>query len=415
MPYVVKEDIIAFVEETQNISQGTSGTFEISLFRDLIGNQLNASKATVISVAILNSNNEKILMYNSPVAPGVSDILNIGSASNNEEGKISFEISIIQSRALSPGILNAQITLIYSDFYPNAKTYTLPAFKIGQTMEVIDPDYPNDDEGNGTGSPISDDGLFLGSPQFTIEHTDLDMPSSYGKMSIDDSNPNQVSKILFRNLDKNRVRLTQLENFLINRVTNEKINGIITLYNMDDPSFYCIYRIQGWNPINITSGNSSSGNTDGIEVSVVIESMSNGPGVSRNDFEIGDNITYNIDTFGGTNDSVTPSGILTYVDKNIKVTQSTNGNASPTGVSITYSPYYDSYVMVEVNGISVEVGDNLTESSVYFSTNDGANAVALESISAGDQLIWNAVVAGFELEAGDDINLIYEADAGEIL
>ena len=71
--------------------------------------------------------------------------------------------------------------------------------------------------------------------------------------------------------------------------------------------------------------------------------------------------------------------------------------------------------MVEVNGISVEVGDNLTESSVYFSTNDGANAVALESISAGDQLIWNAVVAGFELEAGDDINLIYEADAGEIL
>ena len=421
MPYVVKEDIIAFVEETKNISQGTSGSFEINLFRDLIGNQLNASKASVISVAILNNSGEKVLMYNNPVAPGVSDILNIGSASNNEEGKISFEISIIQSRALSPGDLNVQITLIYSDFYPNAKTYTLPAFKIGQTIEVIDPDYPGTGDGTGTGGTgtggTGTDGtssLFLGSPQYVLEHIDLDLPSSAGKMSTNANNPSLVTEIIFRNLDSNLTRPIALENFLVNRMGTDKIQGVITLYSMDDPTFYCIYKILDWSRVDITSGNNDTDNSDGLKIEVALESVSNGPGVDETVWRIGDNITFQIDTHGITASSLKPSGILTYVDKNLQVQSATDGNGSPTGVHITYSPYYDSYVMVEVNGISVEVGDSLTESSVYFSSNNGATAVEIEAIRTGDQLIWNADVAGFELEAGDDINLIYEADVDEI-
>ena len=421
MPYVVKEDIIAFVEETKNISQGTSGSFEINLFRDLIGNQLNASKASVISVAIPNNSGEKVLMYNNPVAPGVSDILNIGSASNNEEGKISFEISIIQSRALSPGDLNVQITLIYSDFYPNAKTYTLPAFKIGQTIEVIDPDYPGTGDGTGTGGTgtggTGTDGtssLFLGSPQYVLEHIDLDLPSSAGKMSTNANNPSLVTEIIFRNLDSNLTRPIALENFLVNRMGTDKIQGVITLYSMDDPTFYCIYKILDWSRVDITSGNNDTDNSDGLKIEVALESVSNGPGVDETVWRIGDNITFQIDTHGITASSLKPSGILTYVDKNLQVQSATDGNGSPTGVHITYSPYYDSYVMVEVNGISVEVGDSLTESSVYFSSNNGATAVEIEAIRTGDQLIWNADVAGFELEAGDDINLIYEADVDEI-
>ena len=413
MPYVVKEDIIAFVEETKNISQGTSGIFEINLFRDLIGNQLNASKASVISVAVLNNNGEKVLMYNNPVAPGVSDILEIGSASNNDEGRISFEISIIQSRALSPGDLNVQITLIYSDFYPNAKTYTLPAFKIGQTIEVIDPDYPGTGTG-GTGTGGGTSSLFLGSPQYVLEHVDLDLPSSAGKMSTNANNPSQVTEIIFRNLDSNLTRPIALENFLVNRMGTDKIQGVITLYNMDDPSFYCIYKILDWSRVDITSGNNDTDNSDGLKIQVALESVSNGPGVEETVWRIGDNVTFQIDTHGITASSLKPSGILTYVDKNLQVQSATNGNGSPTGVYITYSPYYDSYVMVEVNGISVEVGDSLTESSVYFSSNNGATTVEIEAIRAGDQLIWNADVAGFELEAGDDINLIYEADVDEI-
>jgi hypothetical protein len=412
MPYVVKEDIIAYVEETINILQGGSGTYNILLYRDLIGNDLNASKASNISVAVLNSNGEKVLMYNNPVIPGVSDVLSIGSASNGDPGRISFEINAAQSRILSPGDLNISITIIYADFFPNSKTYNLPNFKIGQAIEVVDPTDPIDPT-----EPVNptNPGLFLGSPQFMIEHIDLDMPSTYGNMSVDSSNPNQVSKIIFRNLDKNRVRLTQLENFLINRISNDKINGIITIYNMDDPSFYCIYRIQGWSPVDITSGGGDSDNNDGIEILVVIESISNGPGVLKNEFNIGDNITYTIDTYGTANTNISSqNGILTFIDKSIKVNQSTNGNFSPTGVFITYSPFYDSYAMVEVNGISVEVGEDRTSSAVYFSPNNGITAVKIDEIRAGDQLIWNGDVAGFELEIGDEINLIYEADVDDL-
>jgi hypothetical protein len=423
MPYVVKEDIIAFVEETKNISQGSSGIYDIILYRDLIGSELNAQKISVISVAILNRNGEKVLMYNNPIVPGVSDSLIVGSAANNEAGKISFEITGIQSRALDPGDLNVQITLIYSDFYPNAKTYILPVFKIGQTIEVIDPYNPGDGTGgggtggngtggNGTGG--SNAGLFLGSPQYVLEHVDLDLPSSYGKMSTNANNPSLVTEIIFRNLDSNMVRPVSLENFLVNRMGADKIQGVITLYNMDDPSFYAIYKILEWSRVDITSGNNDTDNSDGIKIKVALESVSNGPGVDETVWRIGDNITFQIDTHGITASSLKPAGILTYVDKNLQVQHATDGNNSPTGVTITYSPYYDSYVMVEVNGISVEVGDSTSESSVYFSSNNGATAVEIEAIRAGDQLIWNSEVAGFELEEGDDINLIYEADVDEI-
>lgn len=423
MPYVVKEDIIAFVESTKNISQGTSGIYDIILYRDLIGTQLNAKKVSVISVAILNRNGEKVLMYNNPVVPGVSDSLEIGNQPDGDEGRISFEITGIQSRALDPGDLNVQITLIYSDFYPNAKTYILPVFKIGQTIEVIDPNYPGDggdggsgsgNGGSGSGDGESNSGLFIGSPQYVLEHVDLDLPSGYGKMSTNGNNPSLITEIIFRNLDSNMVRPVSLENFLVNRMGNDKIQGVITLYNMDNPKFYAIYKILEWSRVDITAGNNDTDNSDGIKIGVVLESVSNGPGVEETVWRIGDNITFQIDTHGITASSLKPSGILTYVDKNLQVQSATNGNGSPTGVHITYSPYYDSYVMVEVNGISVEVGDNVTESSVYFSSNNGVTAVEIEAIRAGDQLIWNSEVAGFELEAGDDINLIYEADVDEI-
>ena len=66
--------------------------------------------------------------------------------------------------------------------------------------------------------------------------------------------------------------------------------------------------------------------------------------------------------------------------------------------------------MIEVNGISVDLGSDKSTSTVYFSGNNGISAVAIEEIRAGDQLIWNGNIAGFELELGDEINLIYEVD-----
>ncbi|MDC1282498.1 hypothetical protein N8Z10_00975 [bacterium] len=415
MAYVVKEDIIASIDAPVNIMQGSANTYEILLQRDLLGNELPAKLVSVISISVLNREGGKVLMYANPLAPGVSDELKIVDPVTNP-GLISFEINEMQSRYLEPGDLFIQLTLIYSNYYPNAKTYIMPLLKIGQTIEnpniVIVPGDPT------PGAPPPPDGsstsLFNSSPQFMIEHIDLDMPSSYGKMSIDTGVPAEVTKILFKNLDINKTRNTTLENFVVNRLENDKINGIITLYDLDDSTFYCIYRITGWSRVDIVAGNGDADDSDGIQIEVVLESMSSGPGVSKSSWYMGDNVAYSIDTYSTIDPALKSKGILTYTDKNLQIQLSTDGNNSPTGVYITNSPYYDSYVMVEVNGISVEVGDNKDTSSVYFSGNNGATPIEIEAIRAGDQLIWNGDIAGFELEAGDDINFIYEVDVDDL-
>jgi hypothetical protein len=408
MAYVVREDIIASIDETYNIIQGNSHTYTINLYKDNIGNYLNARNISIISVALLNKLGQKVLMYNHPQTPGVSDALILPDSRLNTPGRIQFEITEFQSRYLEAGDLFVQITLVFADYFPRAKTYILPSLKLGQTIEL---DPGDGTGGGGGGTTVSTP---IGAPLFKIEHVDLEYPSSSGMMSIDAQNPLELTQIIFRNLDKNLVRSTALENFLVNRMDMDKIDGILTIYSINDPKFFTIYKIVSWERIDITNGNGNADNSDGIKITVEIENVSTGPGVIKNLWQVGDDITFAIDSHGITGNDIKSDGILTYSDKNKKVTTATNGQNSPTGVYITYSPYYDSYVMIEINGISVDLGNNKITSTSYFSGNNGITAVGIEEIRAGDQLIWNGLIAGFELEAGDEINLIYEVNVDDL-
>lgn len=405
MAYVVREDIIANIDETYNIIQGTSHTYSIDLYRDYIGNFIAARNISVISVALLNNLGQTILIYNNPPIPGVSANLILPDSNLNVPGRIQFEIMESQSRYLDAGDLLIQITLVYSDFFPSAKTYILPALKIGQVIQ-------SNDNGGGT-DPVPGSNL-LGMPLFDIEYIGSEYPSAPGKMSINSQNPGELTQIIFRNLDKNLTRSITLENFLVNRMGIDKINGVITIYSTTDNRFFTIYKIIGWERIDIVNGNGDADNSDGIKINVMLESVSSGPGITKTLWQIGDTITFAIDTHGINGTDIKQDGISTFADKNKKVTIPTNGQGSPTGVYITHSPYYDSYVMVEVNGISVDLGNNKITSTSYFSGNNGLTAVETESIRSGDQLIWNGNIAGFELEIGDEINLIYEVNVDDL-
>jgi hypothetical protein len=410
MDYVVQEDIIANIEEPINIVQGDHQIYSINLHRDFIGNPLKLERASIISVSVINRLGRKVLMFSSPFTPGVSEQLSLGSINTNNEGVISFEITESLSRYLESGELNVIISIVYSNFFPNAKTYVLPVLKIGQIIAGDFPDPEPENPNPGTSVPKKP----FGSPEFIIEHVDLDMPSASGRMSVNAQNPNNITQMIFRNLDKNLVRLTSLENFVVNRMGNDKIEGILTLFSMDKPSFYSIYKIVSWERVDISAGNGNSENIDGIKLNVLIENSTSGPGVDKALWQVGDNIAFSIDTHGITGENIKPEGILTFSDKNKRVLVNTNGASSPTGVQITYSPYYDSYVMVEVNGISVDLGNNTKNATCYFSGNNGVTPVAYEEIRSGDQLIWNGNIAGFELEEGDEINLIYEVNVDDL-
>lgn len=405
MPYISNDDIILSIDNEVNFFQGNSQQYEMFLFKDYLNNPLNLNQPTSIQVAVWNET-EKLLQYNSPFNSGTSGVLNLDIGNNT--GKIDFTITAEQSNYITSGDLFVEVTVIYENFYPQPKTYVFDKFKIGQMIV--------DDTGGGgePEPPLTPSTTTNISPKFILEHIDLDHPSEAGRMSLDNNNPSEVTKIIFKNLDKNLVRLTNLENFLTQRITNEEINGIITLFDNSDSNLYAIYKIIEWKRLDLVSGNGDDDDSDGIELTVVLEGISTGPGVSKSLWEVGMELSFELDAHGITSSNIKPNGILTYVDKGLHPTQHTNGDASPTGVTITYSPYHDSYVTVEVNGLHVELGDGVTTKDVYFSPNSGITAVRIEDIRAGDELIWNGLITGYELKSEDDINLIYEAESGQL-
>jgi len=415
MNYTANDDIIISVDSFLNIKKGEAQIYELTIFKDYLNNQLNANNIDLISVAVLTPSGTKALLFSNKYTPGISDTITIGD-STTQKGVISFEISESMSADLKIGDLNIQVTLLYSNYYPNAKTYKFSPLKIGyvaasDTAVVVD---PTDTSGSGTPTGTTLINIGMGAQEYKIQHTNGSLPTINGNLSTNSNILRDITSFTYRMLDINLVRMTILENFLINRISGEGASGTITIFDKNNKMFYTIYKIIGWKRVDISIGNGNTEDSDGIIVYVSFESSATGPGISKSTWEVGDQVYYALDSYGTDNAITPPTGILTYVDKNIQCQFQTNGNTSPTGVRITYSPFYDSYITVEINGISVEIGNGIKTSSAYFSADSGITALTIEEIRGGDQLIWNGDIAGFELEIGDDINLIYEALADDI-
>ena len=93
----------------------------------------------------------------------------------------------------------------------------------------------------------------------------------------------------------------------------------------------------------------------------------------------------------------------------------TNGNNSPTGLYITFTPFLGSMVEVRVNGLDANVGESndYQTQSCYFSP-DGFVVRDIDDIEAGDQLYWNGATVGFELDDEDDIDFLYQTSSSNI-
>ena len=92
----------------------------------------------------------------------------------------------------------------------------------------------------------------------------------------------------------------------------------------------------------------------------------------------------------------------------------TSADGDSTGITITYTPFSNSPVSVEVNGIEANVGDGAKDEACYFSVDGGTTARAISDIEAGDTLYWNGSIAGYELETDDDIDISYQASSTDI-
>ena len=100
---------------------------------------------------------------------------------------------------------------------------------------------------------------------------------------------------------------------------------------------------------------------------------------------------------------------LTTADK-AEAPAATSGDDVDTTLTIAATPVGDRYIQVFVNGLKVEVGEALKTKDCFFSDTASTpfTALALSAITAGSKLIWNGVVAGYDLATTDRIDLDYE-------
>jgi len=88
-----------------------------------------------------------------------------------------------------------------------------------------------------------------------------------------------------------------------------------------------------------------------------------------------------------------------------------NGNESPTGITLEYTPFSDSTVQVYINGVAVTESYGDKTGDVYFSADGGLTAREVADLVAGDELYWNASNAGYEIGLGDLFDLVYEKNS----
>lgn len=118
-----------------------------------------------------------------------------------------------------------------------------------------------------------------------------------------------------------------------------------------------------------------------------------------------------IESEGAADQGVQVSGVDTRADLN-QNPNVTSVDGDSTGITITHTPFLDGNVTVKVNGMEVDLGDKTFD--CYFSNDAGVSARPVADIEAGDTLYWNGSIAGYELDATDDVDIRYMAGSDDI-
>jgi len=134
-----------------------------------------------------------------------------------------------------------------------------------------------------------------------------------------------------------------------------------------------------------------------------------GPGVYKNNWLVTDEVSFKLDVYGSALSS-TDLGkkSSTVLDKEL-IPNNTSGNVSRTGIILSVTPQDGQYIDVEINGISISLGDGTKNLDGYFSSDGGTTARTFQDIRVGDELIFNSIVAGYELTDEDRVSLFYES------
>jgi len=406
MPQVTYEDIIGYIDNTIDVTQGDSQVYTIKLYRDRVGGNLNPSLYSSFTMNLLDESSNLIAQYAMPRVYGVSGELNLINTDPETQAVFQFELAKLQTLNLPAGKIYVNIVVTNDRINPT-KIYSLPNLEIGSILfneNRHDPSlYKSTQRSSGIGVSASMD------PYYKVQHIDGSVPIGQGNLSLDSGSPGEVTKMTFMNSDFDGIRVSVLENFLINRIDRDGIEGTITLINRGDTAQYSIFNVVDWYRVNCGSGNCVDDIDDAIQLIVVHEMSTEGPGVHKNNWLVTDEVSFKLDVYGSAlSASDLGKKSSTTLDKEL-IPNNTSGNVSRTGIILSVTPQDGQYIDVEINGISISLGDGTKNLDGYFSTDGGTTARTFQDIRVGDELIFNAIVAGYELSDEDRVSLFYES------
>lgn len=408
MAHVTQEDIIGYIDNTIDVIQGDSQVYTIKLYRDRLDGNLNPTLYTSFTINLLDESSNLIAQYARPRVYGVSGELTLINTDPNTQAVFEFELSRLQTLNLPAGKLYANIVVVNENISPT-KIYSLPNLEIGSILFNENrhdaSQYKSTRSSTGIGVSASMD------PFYKIQHIDGSVPIGQGNLSLNSGTPGEVSEMTFMNSDYDGIRVSLLENFLINRIDKDGIEGTITLINREDTAQYSIFNVVDWYRVNCGSGNCVDDLDDAVKLMLVHETSTEGPGVYKNNWLVGDEVSFKLDVYGSAlSASDLAKKASTTLDKEL-IPNPTSGNISKTGIILSVTPDDGQYIDVEINGISISLGDGTKNLDGYFSADGGTTARTFQDIRVGDELIFNAVIAGYNLTEEDRISLFYESYA----
>lgn len=288
MAYAVQDDILIYLDQVVLVGQGLSTNIKLTFYKDFVGSQLDIRKTGSLRISLFNPAGKRLLTYNYPTGYGEPIT---ASYAEETKGEIEFTISKFYSSNLELEPLYAEVVFIdEKNYFPNTKRYEFPQFQIA---EVVESDVPPLSTGV-TGDMIVS--------MFNISSVTGQNPIEHGNISFNSSIPSSTTSVILNNVNDKHIRLSSLENFLTRRIQTTGETGIITLINADAPTQYAVYKITGWNRINLNSNSSNSDFADAIQLNLQYEDGTSSSVISPLEWVIGKKVSYQLESYTSVTD-----------------------------------------------------------------------------------------------------------------
>ena len=102
---------------------------------------------------------------------------------------------------------------------------------------------------------------------------------------------------------------------------------------------------------------------------------------------------------------------VSFTERN-RIPDATSGNNSSTGITLSRQPTSATFIEINVNGSIIDVKNGAgTNQSCYFSVDGGLTPKNYSQLSIGDTLYWNGILAGYNLDGEDRIDMTYQVES----